>query len=90
MNRPASIHMERVAQLPCCVCGAHGVHVHHILQGRTPGRKAPDWLVLPLCPSCHTGTHGIHGNQAMLKAQKLTEFQLLNDTLEKLYGGRLQ
>lgn len=80
--------MGRVAQLPCCLCGAHGVEVHHILEGRIKGRKSSDWTTIPLCPDCHRGNHnGIHGAQAMLRVMKTTELELLAQTLEQLYGG---
>ena len=87
MSHAERRHMGRVAELPCVVCGAHGVHVHHILEGRTPGRKPSGWLTCPVCPSCHTGTNGIHGDRAMWKVHKLNELQALAMTLERLYGG---
>lgn len=79
-------HMGRVAELPCCVCGAVGVHVHHILEGRTPGRKPSGWMTVPVCPPCHTGSQGIHGDRAMWKVMKQDELKALSETLEKLYG----
>ena len=30
-------HMARVAQLPCVLCGAHGVQVHHLREGEAAG-----------------------------------------------------
>jgi hypothetical protein len=85
----AKRHMGRVSELPCCLCGVGRVHVHHILQGRTPGVRSPDWLTIPVCDDCHQGErNGIHGQQVMLKVSKTTEHQLLNDTLEALYGAR--
>lgn len=83
----ASKHMERVKSMSCGVCGAHGPSdAHHILEGRIPSRKSPDWLVVPLCKGCHTGTNGIHGDRAMWKIYKSTELEVLADTLEQLYG----
>lgn len=83
----AKRHMGRVASLPCAVCGAQPVEVHHILDGRTPGRRSPDWLTIPLCPDCHRGSHnGIHGQRSMWDVMKKTELQCLADTLESLYG----
>lgn len=80
-------HMGRVAELPCCLCGTQPVELHHILEGRTPGRKSSDWLVIPLCPDCHRGSHnGIHGQQAMLSVMKTTELELLANTLEKIFA----
>jgi len=83
----AKAHMSLVAALPCALCEGYPVELHHILEGRTPGRKSPDWLVIPLCPDCHRGDdNGIHGRQAMLKIKKTSELQLLAKTYETLYG----
>lgn len=87
MTIAAKRHMERIAGLPCCLCGAMPVEVHHILEGRIKGRKCSDWTTIPVCPDCHRGSHnGIHGRQAMLKVMKTTELELLAQTLEQLYG----
>lgn len=87
MSAKGARHMGRVASLPCCVCGAQPVEVHHILEGRTPGRRSPDWLAIPLCPDCHRGSfNGIHGQRRMWDVMRKTEHQCLNDTLEALYG----
>lgn len=45
-------HMARVAQLPCLVCGAHPVEVHH------EGKPRSDMNVLPLCPRHHKREYG--------------------------------
>lgn len=80
-------HMGRVKELPCGVCGASGPSdAHHILEGRIPGRKSPDWLTIPLCKECHQGPQGIHGDRTLWKIYKANEAQILNDTLEALYG----
>lgn len=77
-------HMSRVAQLPCACCGAHGVHVHHIREGQGMSQRASNWLTVPLCPDCHTGPNGIHGNKSLLRIQKLDELDLLAMTIERL------
>lgn len=81
-------HMDRVAQLRCGVCEQPGpVELHHILEGRTPGRRSPDWLVIPLCHDCHQGSaNGIHGRRAMWAITKKSELDVLAETLEKIYG----
>lgn len=81
--------MACVAELPCCLCGAHGVHVHHIREGSAAGagQRASGFLTIPVCPSCHTGTHGIHGDKSMLKLSGKSEHEHLGETLERLYGG---
>ena len=88
MSTPsAKRHMNEVARLSCCLCGAKPVELHHILEGRTPGRRSPDWLVIPLCPTCHRDDHnGIHGAQAMLKIVKKNELELLAETLARIYA----
>ena len=69
-------HMARVALLPCLVCGAHGVEVHH------EGKPRNDLNVLPLCPRHHRREFGagafhyspkafyaLHGSSAELLAR---------------------
>jgi hypothetical protein len=78
--------MGRVASLPCGLCGAHGVHVHHVREGQGMSQRASDFLTVPLCPSCHTGPLGIHGDKTMLRIHKKDELDLLAETIERLYG----
>ena len=80
-------HLDRVARLPCATCGDYGVHVHHIREGQGMAQRANDWLAIPLCPDCHTGPKGIHGDKTMLRIMKVTELDLLADTLKAIYGG---
>lgn len=79
-------HMGRVKELPCAVCGASGPSdAHHILEGRTPGRKSPDLLCIPLCKNCHQDNHnGIHGNRRMWDVMRKTELTCLAETIERL------
>lgn len=77
-------HMGRVAQLSCAVCGERPVIVHHIRDGQGMAQRSSNWLTVPLCPSCHTGPHGVHGDRAMMKIQKMEELDLLADTIRRL------
>ena len=77
-------YLDRVAQLDCVVCGAHGVHVHHLREGQGMGQRASNFLTAPLCPSCHTGPRGIHGDRSVLRQEKLDEMDLLARTIERL------
>ena len=79
-------HMALVKELPCAVCGQSGPSdAHHILEGRTPGRKSSDLLCIPLCRDCHTGSHnGIHGNRRLWDVMKKTELDCLADTIRRL------
>lgn len=45
-------HMAAVKALPCLVCGAYGVEVHH------EGFPRSDFNVLPLCPQHHRREYG--------------------------------
>lgn len=49
-------------------------------------QRANNFLTIPLCPDCHTGPNGIHGNKSLLRIQKLDELELLAKTLEQLFG----
>lgn len=88
MSLAGKRHMGRVAQLGmdrgCVVCGDTFAHVHHIIDGRTPGRKSSDFTTIPLCLECHTGTHGIHGTKHRFSMHKTSELDALGRTLEWL------
>lgn len=46
----------------CALCGVRGpVHRHHVTGHAARGRSyLDDYLVLALCPCCHTGAGGVH------------------------------
>jgi 5-methylcytosine-specific restriction endonuclease McrA len=77
-------HMGRVAQLTCGLCGATGVEVHHIRSGQGMSERASHFMTVPVCPSCHRGPQGIHGDKTMLRIKKWDELDLLADTLARL------
>lgn len=77
-------HMGRVAELPCACCGVHGVQVHHIREGQGMAQRASNWLTVPLCPECHTGPRGVHGDRSIMRTLKLSELDMLANTIEKL------
>lgn len=73
-------HVGRVKESGCAVCGAGGVvHAHEIEQGLW-------WVSIGLCPDCHTGPMGIHGDKRLWRIHKTNEMQALNETLRRLYG----
>lgn len=45
--------MSLVAQLPCVICGAHPVQLHHVAHGRFSQSRSSDLSVIPLCPKHH-------------------------------------
>lgn len=79
-------HMGRIAQMPCAVCGAFGVHVHHIRTGVGMGRRASNLDTIPLCPEHHQGMTGIHGcgRKAWERHHGITELELLSKIKESL------
>ena len=80
-------HLARVHDLPCGICGAVPVEAHHILEGRTPGRKSQDALAIPLCRDCHTGSaNGIHGRRVLWDVYRKNELDVLAETIERIYG----
>lgn len=74
----------------CYVCGKCGyVERHHMLHGRN--RKKCDrypLLIVPLCPTCHRGTNGVHGKNGNELDTKLK--QKAQRIFEKEYGTRKQ
>lgn len=84
MTTRAESYMARIAQLPCAICGNEGVHVHHIREGQGMSQRASSFLTVPLCPSCHQGPNGVHGDKSLLRIQKKTELDLLADTIAAL------
>lgn len=63
-------HMARVAQLPCVICGARPVEVHHVISGRFGQRKASDLETIPLCAWDHRiGPFAIHASKREWEAK---------------------
>ena len=82
-------HLSRLHELPCCLCGAMPVEAHHINEDRTFGKRDKlHFCCIPLCPDCHRGSGGVHGDKTMLRVAKKSELELLSETLEVIYGGK--
>lgn len=78
-------HMDRVAQLPCMVCGTHPVELHHPRRGMGMAMRASNLDVIPLCAAHHrTGGFGV----ALHAGQKTWEsiFGTESELLERLRG----
>lgn len=86
MTKAERNHMDKVAQLPCAVCGIHPVSVHHIRTGIGMGRRATAFQTIPLCPEHHQGNAGIHGmgRKAWERFIGKTELQILEETIEAI------
>ena len=81
----AKSHLERVAELPCCVTGKFGVQLHHIKAPYiSEGVKASDWFVIPLAPEIHANFHDWGRREwEMVYGSQLRYVEM---TLEKLYS----
>ena len=78
-------YLDRVAQLPCSVCGQPGPSVvHHPRFAAGAGERASHWLAIALCPECHQGKHGIHGDRAAWRLRKMEEADALANTIRGL------
>jgi len=82
-----SNHLSNVAELPCALCAESPCEVHHIREGQGMSQRASHYLTVPLCPGCHRGPQGVHGDKTMLRIHKTSEIQLLADTIEKLVSN---
>lgn len=51
--------------------------IHHLRAWEGGGQRAENWLAVPLCIECHTGSEGVHGKKGRLYALKLDEGDLL-------------
>lgn len=82
--------MGRVKELPCSLCSLLGqpqtnvTEAHHIRTGHGMGQRANDFLTVALCVDCHRGTHGFHGNKTLMKIAKLSEMDLLAETIRQM------
>lgn len=91
MKAKEATYLGRVAALGCVLCDALGrpgtpAQVHHVREGQGMAQRAQHFLTVPLCPICHTGPKGIHGDRQLLKQAKLDEMDLLAMTIERLLG----
>ena len=84
MRKATKSYLSRVASLPCCVCGTSGVELHHVREGQGMAQRAQDWLVVPLCPDCHRGPQGLHGDRTLMRIYKLDEMDMLAKTIEAM------
>ena len=71
-------HVERVAQVACVICDQPPPsEVHEPEQGL--------WFVsISLCPGCHRGPKGWHGDKTMWRIRKMGELEAINETIRRL------
>jgi len=76
-------HLDRVAALGCCICGAPA-EIHHV---RRHGAKRDHMRAIPLCPRHHrTGGHGVavHAGRQTWAAKHGTEERHLAAVMRRL------
>jgi hypothetical protein len=86
-------YMDRVSELGCIVCrnqkyGKNPAVIHHIRTGQGISQRAPNGLIIPLCPMHHNmGGHGvaIHSGQKQWENLYGTELELLNQTILEVF-----
>lgn len=81
-------HMGKVSALSCACCGQPGPStVHHVREGQGMAQRAANWLTIPLCPSCHQGPQGLHGDKTLMRVYKVDELGMLATTISKLVAA---
>ena len=93
MSNAGKRYMSKVAEQGCSLCRVIGyddtpAEVHHIRSGQGAAQRASDFLVIPLCPEHHRGTHGIHGDREAFRNANVSELDLLADTIAHVIGRR--
>lgn len=78
ITRAESAHMAQVKSCACVLCDAPAPsEAHHVKQGR-------HFATVALCPECHRGPSGIHGDKTMLRIRKWDETDCINETLRRV------
>lgn len=71
-----------VTSLPCQHCGAEGTQAAHAnlsCFGKGMGRKASDFAIMALCPTCHMG---LDQGKSMTKEERRSfQFEMISKTL---------
>lgn len=89
-TKQESNYIGKVKELDCVLCSLLGqpqsgvTEAHHIRTGHGMGDRASDFLTVALCVECHRGTHGFHGTKALMKIAKVSELDLLAETIKAL------
>jgi hypothetical protein len=73
-------HIARIAEMDCVVCDVAGPSEVH------EPEQCMWFISLPLCPLCHRGPQGWHGNRLRWTLRKMTELKAINETLRKVFS----
>lgn len=87
-------HLGRIKTMRCILCEILDqeqelpTEAHHPRFAVGAGMRADHYLAIPLCggyqAGCHSSSVGIHGDRSLLRIAKVSEEQLLADTVRKL------
>ena len=84
MSTIERIWMNEIAGLGCLNHPGTPAVLHHIREGQGLAQRAGNFLVIPLCPECHTGSLSIHHSKRQFEKLYGNELDLLDETLSKL------
>lgn len=87
-------YLALVARTRCALGIALGenhrpVAIHHPRFSEGAGTRAQDWLVIGLCPECHQGDLGVHGDRTLMRIAKVDEADLLAITISEVHRLRV-
>lgn len=90
-TRAEQRHLSRLSDLGCVLCdmlgrGGTPAEIHHLRAGVGMSQRSSHFMAVPLCPECHRGPHGVHGDHALLRQAKTTELGLLDETLRRVFA----
>ena len=81
------LHMAKVAQLACVICGRWPVEAHHVFHGRYGSRRASDFEVIPLCVQHHReGPDAVHNDKAGWAERYGNDYDYLPTVADALAG----
>ena len=82
MNSSQRKYVSKLAELPCVVCGAHGVEVHEFTQGAF-------FASVPVCPECHRGQDGWHGTRRRWALNRVDMVEAIDRAVGGVFKGLL-
>ena len=82
MNASQRKYVNKLAELPCVVCGAHGVEVHEFTQSAF-------FASVPVCPECHRGQDGWHGTRRRWSLNRVDMVEAIDRAVGGVFKGVL-
>lgn len=82
-----------VASLACVLCDRLGQRqstrttVHHDTHSAGMAQRSGHYLAAALCKDCHQGPLGVHGDKTLLRLAKVTEADLIDETIGQAFAA---